>query len=213
MRGSSERSRLGEIVKSAYPDPPEPASSGGFFVLWSTARSQFPAEAGTGDPDPGARASTRAPEARGLPEGTKARAGYRWQSEPGRVRYVGATFGACPGKVGTGFPIRACAKTSRAPRQNLFFNLVCRPSRGSTNAGGEDFGYFAPRAVKNPPSIDRTVESVRRDGCVAGCGEAQSRTCVSIVVMPISLVPQRASRLPRRSNARGMAVVKMSVTS
>jgi hypothetical protein len=71
MRGSSERSRLGEIVKSAYPDPPEPASSGGFFVVWSTARSQFPVEAGTGDPDPGARASTRAPKARGLPEGTR----------------------------------------------------------------------------------------------------------------------------------------------
>jgi hypothetical protein len=46
--------------------------------------------------------------------------------------------------------------------------------RGATNAGGEDLGYFAPHdAVKNPPSIDRTVESVGCDGCVAGSGEAQ----------------------------------------
>src|ERR1700749_1711429 len=39
------------------------------------------------------------------------------------------------------------------------------------NAGGEDFGYFTPQAVKNPPSIDRTVESARWSGCVAGSGE------------------------------------------
>jgi hypothetical protein len=91
------------------------------------------------------------------------------------------------------FPIRTCAKSEHLERRDrICLSIWFAASRGSTNAGGEDFGYFAPRAVKNPPSIDRTVESVRRDGCVAGSGKAQSQTCVSIVAMPISPVPQRA---------------------
>src|ERR1700689_696322 len=83
---------------------------------------EFPAQAGTGDPDPGARAGMRALE-------------------------------------------------SVATKFVLHFGFAA--ARGATNAGGEDFGYFfCTEAVKHPPSIDRTVESVRQDGCVAGCGEA-----------------------------------------
>jgi hypothetical protein len=46
-----------------------------------------PARAGTGDPDPGARACMRAPEARGLPEGTRRKPDTDGRANPG-VRYV-----------------------------------------------------------------------------------------------------------------------------
>jgi hypothetical protein len=49
-----------------------------------------PVKAGNGRPGSRARAETRAPKARGLSEGTKAQAGYRWQGEPQRVRFGGA---------------------------------------------------------------------------------------------------------------------------
>jgi hypothetical protein len=42
MLGSSEGSRLSKRDRqSAHPDPPEPASSGGYFIFWSTDRLQF----------------------------------------------------------------------------------------------------------------------------------------------------------------------------
>ncbi len=72
------------------------------------------------------------------------------------------------------------------------FVLLFAASRGAVNAGGEDFGYFAPSAVKHPPSIDRTVESVRRDGCVAGSGEALWPNLRFGCRPPMSPVPQRA---------------------
>ena len=40
-----------------------------------------PAQAGTGDPDPGARAKTRVPKRAGPAGGNEAKAGHRWQSE------------------------------------------------------------------------------------------------------------------------------------
>src|SRR6516225_9613840 len=86
--------------QSAHTDPPEPASSGGFFIFWSAARLQF---------------HRRKPE-----------------------------------------------RETRIP------------------------------GLAQGPSIDRTVESVQRDGCVAGCGEAQSRTCVSIVGKADFAFSQRA---------------------
>src|SRR5262249_44524483 len=46
--------------------------------------------------------------------GNEARAGHRWQSEPGRVRYGGAPL--------------------RAPRQNFVLQFCFAASRGSTNA-------------------------------------------------------------------------------
>jgi len=70
-RGSWERSRLSEI-DSLLTRTLRATRSGGYFVFRSKARSKIPpAEAGMGDPDPRARAGTRAPKARGLPEGTR----------------------------------------------------------------------------------------------------------------------------------------------
>jgi hypothetical protein len=51
----------------------------------------------------------RAPEARGLPEGTRRKPDTDGRADQERVRYGGAPL--------------------RAPRQNLFFNLVCRIAR------------------------------------------------------------------------------------
>jgi hypothetical protein len=45
-------------------------------------------------------------------------------------------------------------------RDRIRFDDLFSPHvAAKTYAGGEDFGYFAPKAA-----IDRTVESVRRDG-------------------------------------------------
>jgi len=164
--------------QSAHPDPPEPASSGGYFIFWSANFIIRPAQAGTGDPDPGARARMRAPEARGLPEGTR-----RKPDTDGRANQ-GSLWRRAVESAATKF----------------FCNLVCRIVR-PTNAGGEDLGYFAPPSGEKS-AFNRSYRGIRpAGGCDAGCGEAISRTCVSIVVIPISPVPQRAFRSPRRSNA------------
>jgi len=163
---SPKRNRL-----SAYTDPPEPASSGGF--LFSGAQLVRNSRRRP-ERRPGSRGLAQARarlKARGLPEGTR-----RKPDTDGRANHERFAMAAC--------------RSERRDRICLQFGFAA--VRGSTNAGGEGFAYFAPRAVKNPPSIDRTVESVRRDGCVAGDGEAQSQTCVSIDVIPISPVPQRA---------------------
>ena len=73
--------------------------------------------AGTEDPDSGiADACPRhASEARGLPEGTRREPDTDGRANQDRVRYGGAPL--------------------RAPRQYLFFNLVCRISRGPSRRG------------------------------------------------------------------------------
>jgi hypothetical protein len=109
--------------QSAHTDPPEPAAPEG--ILFSEARpfEIFSGEAGTGDPDPGARAGMRAPEARGLPEGTR-----RKPDTDGGANQVGFAM--------------AARRLER--RDGIRFSIWFAASRGSTNAGGEDFGYFAP---------------------------------------------------------------------
>src|SRR5215471_9307828 len=78
--------------------------------------------------------------------GNEARAGYRWQSEPGWVRYGGAPL--------------------RAPRQ-ICFAICLAASRGSTNAGGEDFGYFAHNRTDfacSPACLFRLPDAAMRLG-------------------------------------------------
>jgi hypothetical protein len=87
MPGSWERSRVSDIDSSLDANPPEPAAPEGFLL--SEAQAHFeniPAHAGTGDPDPGARARWRVPESAGPAGGNEAQAGHRWQSEPQGVR-------------------------------------------------------------------------------------------------------------------------------
>jgi hypothetical protein len=99
-----------------------------------------------------------------------------------------------------------------AARQFVLFLLAALS--GSTNAGGEDFGYFSTKCGDEPPSIDRTVESVRRTGASRAAVRLRPNLRFDCRT-PISRVPQRAFfRLPKRSPMRfGTAVVKMSVTS
>jgi hypothetical protein len=79
-----------------------------FHLNLREARSKFPGEAGTRDPHAGSCRHARALRA-GPAGGDEAQSGHRWQNNPGRIRYSGAPL--------------------RAPRQNLFFNPVCRTSQ------------------------------------------------------------------------------------
>src|SRR5580704_16790083 len=111
--------------QSAHTDPPEPASSGGFFIFWSAALFAIPpAKAGTGDPDPGARASTRVPEARGLPEVTR-----RKPDTDGRANQEGFAMAArrlahVPEKWEPVFPIRTCAKSEHLERRDRICSSI-----------------------------------------------------------------------------------------
>ena len=55
-------------------NPPEPAAPEGFLLPseWFGAARNFPAQAGTGDPDPGARAGMRVPKRAGPAGGNEA---------------------------------------------------------------------------------------------------------------------------------------------
>jgi hypothetical protein len=115
-RGSWERSRLSEIDSPLIRTlPSQPLRR--VFYFPKQGRSKFSGEAGTGDPDPGARARMRAPEARGLPEGTR-----RKPDTDGRANQVGF----------------AMAAQSSERRDGIHFSIWFAASRGSTNAGGED---------------------------------------------------------------------------
>jgi len=71
LPGSWERSCLGEIGQSARHGPSRANRSGGFFLARSKL-SNCPARAGTGDPDPGARAIARVPKRAGPAGGNEA---------------------------------------------------------------------------------------------------------------------------------------------
>src|ERR1700751_1666975 len=67
-----ERSRLNsEIDSPLLTDPPEPGAPEGFLLSEASLRI-CPAKAGTGDPDPGARAATRVPKSAGPAGGNEA---------------------------------------------------------------------------------------------------------------------------------------------
>jgi hypothetical protein len=72
MPGLWERSRLNsEIDSPLITDPPEPDAPEG-FLLSEASLKICPAKAGTGDPDPGARAATRVPKSAGPAGGNEA---------------------------------------------------------------------------------------------------------------------------------------------
>ena len=74
MPGSWERSRLRRYRSSASTDPPEPNAPEGFLLSASHGMTNWNSrrQAGTGDPDPGARAETRVPKRAGPAGGNEA---------------------------------------------------------------------------------------------------------------------------------------------
>ena len=141
MPGSWERSRLSEIDNPLTRTlPSQPLRRVFCFPKHGSFEIPPAAEAGTGDPDLGARAGMRAPKARGLPEGTR-----RKPDTDGRANQEGFAM--------------AARRSERCDRIRL--SIWFAASRGSTNAGGEDFGYFAPweKRVRIPPLTSRTVEA------------------------------------------------------
>ena len=65
MPGSWERSRLGDIDSLLDANPPEPAAPEGFLLSEARLNRNSPAQAGTGDPDPRARAAEARAQERG----------------------------------------------------------------------------------------------------------------------------------------------------
>jgi hypothetical protein len=172
--------------------PSRASRSGGFFVVRSMAHSKFPGESRNGRP--GSRGSRRrgaCPTVRGLPEGTRREAGYRWQSEP----FKGSLSRRAVHSAATEF-----VSSFGLPR------LAAQP-----NAGGEDFGYFAPgkERVRIPP-LTHALWRCPGKGCHAPQHRFSERsTCVAVTERRYRLFP---SVLCRRASL-GTAVVKMSVTS
>ena len=123
-----------EVDSSVGREPSRASRSGGFFVVRSQRLVQkHPGASRNGRPGSrGSRRERRVPKHAGP-------AGRERGDEPD-------TDGRANHRMGS-----QTAARFRAPRQNLFVrDLVCRISR-LTDAGGEDFGYFAPgKAGSNP---------------------------------------------------------------
>ena len=131
--------------QSASHGPSRASRSGGFFVVRSTAHSKHPGASRNGRP--GSRGSRRkgaCPSARGLSEGTKAQAGYRWQSESLGVRNSARTCSRAANEfvLISGWPHRAARPT-----------LVVKIS---------DTSLQWKQRVRIPPVKSRTVERPRK---------------------------------------------------
>ena|SRR5215472_5077438 len=130
------------------------SSSGGYFIFRSMVIRN--SSGGSRSGRPGSRGSRRKARARsaGPAGGNEAQAGHRWQSGLGKGS------------------LRRCAVESAATDFVSQFWLAA--SRGSTNAGGEDFGYFAPweKRVRIPPLTSRTVEAAPRRPSRRGLGSS-----------------------------------------
>jgi hypothetical protein len=129
--------------QSAYTDPPEPTAPEGFLLseAWLVRISRRKPERETRIP--GLAPERRVLKARGLPEGTR-----RKPDTDGRANLEGFAM---------------AARRSRR-RHGIFFVIWFAAPCGSANAGGEDFGYFAPgkERVRIPPLMSRTVEAAWR---------------------------------------------------
>jgi hypothetical protein len=161
--------------QSASTDLPEPNAPEG--ILFSEARSsKYPGESRYGRPGSrGSRLVARGSRAQGLPEGTRRKPDTDGRANLRGVRYCGVARGAATEYV-----------------SYIWFAA----SRGSTDAGGEDFGYFAPgKAGSNPAFEARTVEVAcegRRAPRLRFCREGEAELTS---LKPISPVPQRASAI------------------
>jgi hypothetical protein len=109
---------------SAYTDPPEPAAPEGFFLSEARLVRNIPAQAGTGDPDPGARAAEARAQKRGA---------CRRERGASRIPMAERTLKGSLWR-----------RVVQSVAMEFVFVIWFAASRGSANAGGEDFGYFAP---------------------------------------------------------------------
>jgi hypothetical protein len=121
--------------QSASTDLPEPNAPEG--ILFSEARSsKYPGESRYGRPGSrGSRLMARGSRAQGLPEGTRRKPDTDGRANLRGVRYCGVARGAATEYV-----------------SYIWFAA----SRGSTDAGGEDFGYFALGKAGSNPAFDVT---------------------------------------------------------
>lgn len=173
---------MGATSHSARPTvrlngPSRAKCSGGFFVVRSTARLNCPAQAGTGDPDPGARAETRVPKCAGPAGGNEAMS---------RTPMAERT------------PRSSQSAAHRQRREEIFQNGLPHHC-GSTDAGGEDVGYFAPleRAGSNPACDTRTgMRPGKGPRAAPRSLSSARRAAVLSSLTPISPVPQRTYRRP-----------------
>jgi hypothetical protein len=153
-----------------------------------------PAKAGTGDPDPGARAGEARAQARGAcrrERGEKPDTDGR--ANLSRVRTRGASF--------------------TAPRQNLFRNSVCRLSRLNQTLVVKisDTSHPGKERVRIPP-LTHALWRCPGKGCHAPQRRFSERsTCVAVTDTDIACSP--ACAFDCRCKNVGKAVVKMSVTS
>ena len=97
----------------------------------------------------------------------------------------------------------------RAPRRILAIRLAA--SCGSTNAGGEDFGYFAPGKAGSNPAFGVTYRGSGLARAVASRAPIPPRggLCVGVTESRYRLFPSVLLPMP----GIGKAVVKMPVTS
>jgi hypothetical protein len=129
--------------QSAHTDPPEPAAPEGIFFR-STARSKF---------------LRRKPERETRIPGLAQACARPKRGACRRER--GASRTPMAGRTRKGSLWRRAVQSAAT---EFVFAIWFAASRGSTNAGGEDFGYFAPweKRVRIPPLTSRTVEAASR---------------------------------------------------
>jgi hypothetical protein len=132
----------------------------------------------------GSRLSARGPSARGLSEGTR-----RKLDTDGRANLV---------------RVRTLRRAMQSAAGEIFLKSGLPPLAAQPNAGGEDFGYFAPwkARVRFPPLASRTVEAAPQGCCVAGSGSWQSpRTCVGVTDTDIARSPACFSTADAQASA------------
>jgi hypothetical protein len=148
MQGSWERSCLRRDRQSVRHGPSRAQRLRRVFCCPTHGSfDDVPAQAGTGDPDPGARAAFARAQARGACRRERG-------DEPDTDGRANSSEFA------------HCGATQSAAQIYfvIWFAAGIINACGSTDAGGEDVGYFASwkKRVRHPPLTSRTVEVPRQ---------------------------------------------------
>jgi hypothetical protein len=182
MPGSWERSRVGDIDSLLDANPPEPAAPEGFLLSEAWLNRNSPAQAGTGDPDPGARAAEACAQERGA---------CRRERGASRIPMAERTPGSSR--------MRRAVLSAAQEFICIWFAASC----GSTKPGGEDFGYFSPEKAGSNPACDaRTVERPGEGYARAmGAGSAaRQQLAQAITDADIACSPACCFQLPVREH-------------
>jgi hypothetical protein len=186
MPGSWERSRVSDIVQSAFCGPSRASRSGGFFVFseqhGSLRTSRRKPERETRIP--GLAPERRVPRSAGPAGGNEARSRTPMAERTPRGSSWRRTF----------------QRRAKICLSSGLPHLAAQP-----NAGGEDFGYFAhkERAGSNPAFDARTGMRPGEGPHAARRSLASARSeAVLSSLTPISPVPRRATRCRCVASAR-----------